>query len=106
RRDQRRGSRIGAFGARTQNAETQSGGSQLRGSLCGALHLKGFEMLVLSGKADDKFFIGEGYVQIIEASSNGTVRLGFTFPGEIAVDRECVRRRKEADPEVEDLARL
>lgn len=53
-------------------------------------------MLVLSGRVDDKFFVGnEGhYVQVVEIRAR-TVRLGFAFPGEIAVDREVVRKEKE-----------
>ena len=53
-------------------------------------------MLVLSGRLEDRFYIGDlGYFEILEFRGKGKVRLGFHFPTEIVVDRGVIRDLKE-----------
>ena len=51
-------------------------------------------MLTLKGKTNDRFFIGDNVtVKILEARG-GVVRLGFSAPPDIPIDRAKVREAK------------
>lgn len=54
-------------------------------------------MLVLQGKKNDRFVIGDDVTVTIVLTEPGRVRLGFEAPKSIGVDREEVRRRKIAE---------
>lgn len=56
-------------------------------------------MLVLTLELDDKVYIGDDIViQLIAFSGLEGIRLGFTAPDDVIIDREKVRRSKEAHP--------
>jgi carbon storage regulator len=53
-------------------------------------------MLVLSRKVDESVIIGDGIEVVIVQIQGDRVRLGFRAPDEMRIDREEVRRRREA----------
>lgn len=54
-------------------------------------------MLVLQGKKNDRFVIGDDVTVTVVLTEPGRVRLGFEAPKSIGVDREEVRHRKIAE---------
>ncbi len=54
-------------------------------------------MLVLTRKANQRVFIGESIEVRVLETSGGSVKLGFTCPPEVAIHREEVRKRIQAE---------
>lgn len=54
-------------------------------------------MLILSRKIGQKIVIGEDIEVIISDIVNGQVKVGISAPKSIAVDRDEVRQKKNAD---------
>ncbi len=56
-------------------------------------------MLVLTLRLDEKVFIGDDVtVQLVAWSGTDGVKLGFTAPDDVAIDREKIRIDKEVNP--------
>jgi carbon storage regulator len=53
-------------------------------------------MLVLSRKTGERVRIGASVVVTVLAVHNGRVRLSFDAPSHVAIDREEVRKRRQA----------
>jgi len=54
-------------------------------------------MLVLTLRLDEKVFIGNDIiVQLVAWSGTDGIKLGFTAPDDVAIDRYKVRKSKEA----------
>lgn len=54
-------------------------------------------MLVLSFRTNEKCYVGNDIVIHVLRSESGEVRLGFTAPSNIEIDREKVRQSKIAE---------
>lgn len=54
-------------------------------------------MLILSRKIGQKIVIGEDIEVVISDIVNGQVKVGISAPKSIAVDRDEVRQKKNAD---------
>jgi len=55
-------------------------------------------MLVLTFHLGERLMIGNDItVKVVEVYPGGRVKLGVTAPPDVAVDRECVRKSKDAD---------
>jgi len=55
-------------------------------------------MLVLSGRENDRFFIGDDIIVTVVEMRDGKIRLGFDAPRTTSIDREKVRKSKLEEP--------
>jgi carbon storage regulator len=53
-------------------------------------------MLVLGAKIEQKIYIGPDIVVTVLRIDGQSVRLGFTAPQEVRIDREEVKRKRDA----------
>jgi carbon storage regulator len=60
-------------------------------------HNGGRTMLILTFKRGEAAIVGDDVKVVYLGRDGGQIRLGFAAPKEIRIDRECVRRRIEAE---------
>jgi carbon storage regulator len=61
-------------------------------------------VLVISRKLGEKVFIGDNIVLTVVDIDRNKIRLGFTAPREIEIDREEIRKAKLSDQSIVDRA--